>query len=84
MASSIAWGSFGAVWFKTKRKQMCLVGGIIFVSKKISKHRVSEEVTNKSCLDIAKHYFPFRTQRFLEGGLLAHAVHDFSPYVVIY
>ncbi len=55
MASSIAWGSFGAVRLKQKENKCVWLGGIIFVSKKISKHRVSEEVTNNSCLDIAKH-----------------------------
>jgi len=34
MASSIAWGSFGAVWLKTKRKQMRLVGGNHFCFEK--------------------------------------------------
>ncbi len=28
------------------------------------KHHVSEEVANESCFDLAKHWFPFRTQRF--------------------
>jgi hypothetical protein len=57
MASGIARSSFGAIcWSKTKRKQMCVVGGNHFFLT-ISKHGVSVEVANKSCLDIAKHSF---------------------------
>ena len=33
----------------------------------VSKRRVSEEVANDSCFDIAKHKFSFRTQHFLES-----------------
>ncbi len=54
----------------------------IFVLKTISKHRVSEEVANKSCLDIAKHWFSFRTQCFLESKI--HCLWIFFIILPIY